>query len=224
MARVGDNKTSMIFEEGMKRRGNPYWIPGASREDLPEFFKERGYRKGVEIGVSWGQNIVGYCKAGLEIYGVDPWDAHTDEDKFRTIVSIDGKYGRTMDGVHRLAKERTEAYPNCTLLKMTSMDALALFPDRSLDFVYIDGNHSFGHVAMDLMKWSRKVRRGGAIAGHDYYQTNPTTARRYRQIPAIVDAFARTYDFTNWYVLGTKNPKPGERNDGSLSFLFFKHW
>jgi hypothetical protein len=202
--------------------GRPTWISGTNRADLPKLFKELGFKKGVEIGVSWGKNIVDYCKEGLEIYGVDPWDADTDEDKFRKIISIEGKYGRTIEGVYQLAQERTKDYPNCKLMKMTSMEALDHFPDRSLDFVYIDGNHSFGHIAMDLMKWNRKVKRGGVIAGHDYFSHDQKTQRTYRAIGNIVDAFAKSYDFKKWYVLGSKIKKQEEDNE--LSFLFIKHW
>ena len=215
----------MTIEEAIKQpnlSGQPIWIQGAKRADLPKFFKGRGFKKGVEIGVAWGQNIVDYCKEGFEIYGVDPWDAHTDEDEFRKLIHIDGKYGSTIDGVHKLAEERTEKYPNCKLLKMTSIEALEQFPDRSLDFVYIDGNHSFGYVAMDLMKWTRKVKKGGAICGHDYYSHNPQTQRTYRGIRCIVDAYAKAYDFNTWYVLGGKEKQEGEDNE--LSFLFLKHW
>jgi hypothetical protein len=219
---MGDIK--MTIKEVLKLpvSGSPIWIPNCNRSDLPKLFKELGFKKGVEIGVSWGQNIVDYCKEGLEIYGIDPWDAETDEDKFRKLVSIDGKYGSTVEGVHQLAKERTKDYPNCKLMKMTSTEALDYFPDRSLDFVYIDGNHSFGYVAMDLMKWNRKVRKGGAIAGHDYYSHNPKTRRQFRAVGTIVDAFAKNYDFKNWYVLGGKEKKEGD--DENLSYLFFKHW
>ena len=211
----------MTLKEALKHKDFPFWIPNCSRRDLPQFFKELGFNKGVEVGVSWGENIVDYGEAGLEVWGVDPWDAHTDEDEFRKLVHVDGKYGSTIEGVERLARERTKKYPNIHLVKKPSWEAVKDFPNRSLDFVYIDGNHSFGHVAMDLMKWNRKVRKGGIIAGHDYYQMNPNTARRLRQIPAIVDAFAKTYDFENFWVLG----KPDEKeNDGNLSFMFIKHW
>lgn len=209
----------MTLQEAMKMKGNPYWIPDAIRADLPAFFKSLGFGKGVEIGVSWAQNIIGYAEEGFEIYGIDPWDPNTDEDTFRKVISIPGNYGKSAEGVYRLAKERTEKYPNCHLIRKTSFDALEDFPDRSLDFVYIDGNHSFGYVAMDLMKWNRKVKKGGVIAGHDYYSTQG--ARGLRQIRHVVDAFAKAYDFENWYVLGTPESK---RQDREFSFLFFKHW
>lgn len=216
-----DNKIAEALKKS-NVSGDPIWIEGTNRTDLPKFFKKQGYKKGVEIGVSWGENIVDYCEAGLEIYGVDPWDAHTDEDEFRKLVSIDGKYGSTVDGVYSLARKRTEKYPNCKLMKMTSLEALNHFPDRSLDFIYIDGNHSFGYVAMDLMKWNRKVRKGGAIAGHDYYSHNPITSRRFRAVGNIVDAFAKNYDFLTWYVLGGRKREKGD--DENLSYLFIKHW
>lgn len=48
------------------------------------------------------------------------------------------------------------------------MDVVKQFKDESLDFVYIDGNHSFQHVVNDLCEWEKKVKVGGIVAGHDY--------------------------------------------------------
>ena len=205
----------MELNSYIKEKGLPYWIPGASRRDLPAFFKSLGFKKGVEVGVSWGENIVDYCEAGLEIYGIDPWQ-DTRDNTYRKIVSIAG--GRTIDEVYEIAKGRTEKYPNCHLIKKLSMDALDDFPDRSLDFVYIDGNHGFGYVAMDLAQWCRKVRKGGIIAGHDYYSTEGV--RIVRHVGDVVDAFVKSYDFENFWVLGTKE----DFKDRDLSYFMFKHY
>ena len=215
----------MTISEGVKQKGNPYWIPNTKRSDLPAFFVSKGFKKGVEIGVSWAQNIIDYCEAGLEIYGVDPWAESTDEETYRKVISIDGKYGKTAEGVYQLAKQRTEKYPNCHLMRMTSFEAIEHFPDRSLDFVYIDGNHTFGHVAMDLMKWCRKVKKGGVIAGHDYYSHSEKQQRVYRGVGAIVRAFADAYDYNepgnSWFVLGSKEKQEDE--ESTLSFMFIKN-
>jgi len=205
----------MELNSYIKEKGLPYWIPGASRRDLPAFFKSLGFKKGVEVGVSWGENIVDYCEAGLEIYGIDPWQ-DTRDNTYRKIVSIAG--GRTIDEVYEIAKSRTEKYPNCHLIKKLSVDALDDFPDRSLDFVYIDGNHGFGYVAMDLAQWCRKVRKGGIIAGHDYYSTEGV--RIVRHVGDVVDAFVKSYDFENFWVLGTKE----DFKDRDLSYFMFKHY
>lgn len=205
----------MILNEFIEKKGKPYWIPGACREDLPEFFKSLGFKKGVELGVSWGQNIVDYCKAGLEIDGIDPWQDSRD-NIYRKIVSIQG--GRTINDVYEIAKNRTKDYPNCRLIKKLSLDALDDYPDNSLDFIYIDANHFFGYIAMDLMQWSKKVRKGGIIAGHDYYSTEGV--RQVRHVGNIVDAFVKGYDIPNFWVLGAKD----NFKDRDLSFMFFKYW
>lgn len=206
----------MKLIDAIKQKGNPFWIPDCTRDQLPEFFKELGFKVGIEVGVSWGQNIVDYAKAGLRIYGVDPWQ-NSEDNVYRKIISIEGKHGKTIDDVYKYALERTAPYPNCTLVKKSSLEAARDVPDRSLDFVYIDANHAFGYIAMDLMKWTDKVRRGGVLAGHDYYSTQGD--RGIRHIGNIVDAFARSYDFTNWYVLGRKNEEraEGEKFDREFS-------
>jgi predicted O-methyltransferase YrrM len=44
------------------------------------------------------------------------------------------------------------------------------FLDNSLDFVYIDAGHRFDDVVQDIIKWTKKVRKGGIISGHDYME------------------------------------------------------
>ena len=55
----------------------------------------------------------------------------------------------------------------------TSVRAAKLFPDDSVAFCFIDGDHSYASVTADLHAWWPKVRAGGTIAGHDYRQTAP---------------------------------------------------
>jgi hypothetical protein len=208
----------MKLSEAIKYKEKPFWIPDCKRENLPYFFKEIGFNKGVEVGVSWAQNIVDYGKAGLEVYGVDPWE-DTPDEKFRRIVSIDGKYGKSREGVYKLAHKRTAPYPNIHLIKETSEVASRTFDKRSLDFVYIDANHEFGHVAMDLYLWTKRVRKGGIIAGHDYFST--VGNRRLRQVRYVVNAFVEAHDIDNFWVLGRPDDKDHDRE---LSFMFFKHW
>jgi predicted O-methyltransferase YrrM len=70
------------------------------------------------------------------------------------------------------------------LLKSTSADAVSSFSDSSLDFVFIDGEHSYPNVFADIINWSPKVRPGGILAGHDY-GVHPGVAK------AVEDGFGR---------------------------------
>jgi len=58
--------------------------------------------------------------------------------------------------------------PGVEIIQSPSLEASNQFPDESLDMVYIDANHSYESVLEDLHAWSKKVRPGGIIAGHDF--------------------------------------------------------
>jgi len=46
------------------------------------------------------------------------------------------------------------------------------YEDESLDFVYIDADHTYEIVKKDIESWYPKVKIGGILAGHDYYNSN----------------------------------------------------
>ena len=125
----------MKLFDALKEKGNPYWIPDSSRDALPEFFMQLGFKTGVEIGVDEGEYTESFAKAGLIIYGVDPWKVYEDYNNRENQPELDSKYDHT--------RIRLAPYPNGNIIRKTSMDALADFKDNSLDFVYIDGNHQF---------------------------------------------------------------------------------
>ena len=54
------------------------------------------------------------------------------------------------------------------LLKGESKDMADKIKDESLDFIYIDGDHSYEGVMSDLKSWVRKVKKGGVVSGHDF--------------------------------------------------------
>jgi predicted O-methyltransferase YrrM len=51
------------------------------------------------------------------------------------------------------------------------MEALADISDESLDFVFIDAGHTYDDVKKDVEEWAKKVRVGGIVSGHDYYES-----------------------------------------------------
>lgn len=52
-----------------------------------------------------------------------------------------------------------------------SVEAAANYEDNSIDFIFVDGDHSFEGVDRDLAAWLPKLKFGGVIAGDDI--TNP---------------------------------------------------
>jgi len=204
----------MKLIDGLKQRGKPFIIPDCSRNGLPELFVQMGFRIGAEIGVYRGQFSEKFCIAGLKMYAIDPWMAFRGQGKHQRMQEVeDGYYAET---VKRLAP-----YPDCTIIKKTSMEALDDFRDGSLDFVYIDGDHNFRHAAEDIFEWSKKVRAGGVVSGHDYWNTNYYARNLVCNVGVIVDAYTKAFIITNWYIYKPDNSR--DPNDLKFSWLWKKN-
>ena len=96
------------------------------------------------------------CEAGLKVYGVDCWENYPGYKRA-------GKYKSHKEE----AVENLKGY-DYTIIHKYSVDAAKDFEDESLDFVYIDGNHTLPYVVQDIFAWEPKIRPGGIISGHDY--------------------------------------------------------
>jgi hypothetical protein len=204
----------MRLVDAINQRGHPFEIPDCSRDDLPSFFVEMGYKIGAEIGVDKGEFSEKLCKVGLELYAIDPWRYDSDY--------VDRHNQETLDSFYETTKRKLSSYPGSKIIRKTSMEAVADFANESLDFVYIDANHQLKYIIEDLVEWSKKVRPGGIVSGHDYIYTNPRTPAGICHVIPAINAYTQAYNIKNWYLLGRKNPLPGERRDSWRSWMFMK--
>lgn len=53
-------------------------------------------------------------------------------------------------------------------IRVPSLEALKLYDDNTLDFVFIDAAHDYESVCKDIQGWLPKIRPGGLLAGHDW--------------------------------------------------------
>lgn len=53
-----------------------------------------------------------------------------------------------------------------------SSEASRLFDRESVDFVFVDADHSYQGVLRDIVAWLPKMKKTGVIAGHDYHYEN----------------------------------------------------
>jgi cephalosporin hydroxylase len=63
------------------------------------------------------------------------------------------------------------------LILADSVSTAALFAPASLDFVFIDGDHSRAAVLADIAAWLPRIKAGGLLAGHDYKMTSQAHLR-----------------------------------------------
>jgi hypothetical protein len=125
----------------------------------------------VEVGVHAGQNalVMLHDLKIKRMYLVDPYKAYVDKDS-----SCSSWYIYDSHSVNLLRRTAEcnialNAYGDkAKFLILKSNEAVNLFPDQSLDFVYIDASHSRPDVDEDINIWYPKVRFGGMLGGHDW--------------------------------------------------------
>lgn len=201
----------MKIIDGIKNQGRPFKIPDCGRDDLPQFFVEMGFKVGTEVGVYKGEFTTKLCAAGLKVYGVDPWLFYPDY--------VHPKGQERQNFLYGHAQRELAKYPDCTLIRKTSMDAAKDFDDESLDFVYIDGHHHFKFVTEDIFEWSKKVKKGGVISGHDYANKDKDPKDPFTlHVKYVVDAYTQACKIDNWFVLGDDTGK----RDRWRSWLWLK--
>ena len=67
------------------------------------------------------------------------------------------------------ARENTKfALSRARLVRKPSVEAAPTFADASIDWIFIDGDHTYDGAIADLKAWYPKVRRGGLVSGDDY--------------------------------------------------------
>ena len=101
-------------------------------------------------------------------------------------------------------------------LKMSSLLAARLFDPGSVDFVFLDADHSEKAVRDDLEAWYPLVKPGGAIGVHDY--DNPT----FPGVETAVDQFLERQELKGRPSRGVgvwfRKPRPSRlaRDTGAL--------
>ena len=154
-----------------------------NRTELAKYFVELGFMKGAEIGVEQGVYSKVLCEAGMELYAVDAWSSYSG---YRDHVNQ-----KKLDGFYEKTKELLAPY-DCHIIKGFSMDVVKDFEDENLDFIYLDANHNFINIAQDIWHWSKKVRKGGIVAGHDYVIVPGKTGLNACHVKYIVDAWVKS--------------------------------
>lgn len=140
---------------------------------LPRFINERGYTVGCEVGVFLGGHIESIMAntAVEKLYAIDPYILYGDVGVVRGFTrGIKKRYWPAcFDGVFYYVKDRLAVFGDrVEMIRNTSDKVAKTIPDNSLDFVFIDGDHSYAAVLQDVANYYDKVRSGGIISGDDY--------------------------------------------------------
>lgn len=118
---------------------------------------------GAEIGVHAGLSsylLLSECSNIKKLVGIDHFLEYNDWDRPVTQATQDQIFGILQEHI-KLMGTRYK------FIKETSEVAATKIKDGTLDFIYLDGDHSTEATYQDLVRYVPKVKSGGIISGHD---------------------------------------------------------
>lgn len=119
--------------------------------------------KMVEVGSFEGVSTLLFSQFVDTVYSVDCYDYKVPD------TGRIPEHDLSFQIAEKMFVERTKDVKNIIKIKKKSMEAVKDFQDRSLDAVYIDGEHDEESVREDIREWRKKIKFGGYLMGHDYY-------------------------------------------------------
>ncbi|MEX0921055.1 MAG: class I SAM-dependent methyltransferase [Candidatus Pacearchaeota archaeon] len=152
------NKILGKFNIGLVRT-----FPRHSVRFAKKYFKNKPI-KVAEIGTFKGENAKNIMETLNvdKIYLIDPWEEHENFSKIAPEITQ-----KILSNAEKIAKKRLGKHNNkIFFIKKYSDEAINDIPDN-MDYIYIDGNHSYKQAKKDMKNYWPKVNKGGILAGHD---------------------------------------------------------
>ncbi len=136
-----------------------------NRLELINLFESKNkISKGIELGTYEGEYASEILKIWTgDLYLIDIW-CRMDTQNYNDSCNREDY----INVMHKCCQNIEDNKDRCHMLRMRGNDAVKLFSDESLDFIYLDANHKFDSVYSDMKLWLPKLRKGGVFAGHDF--------------------------------------------------------
>jgi len=160
-------------------------------------FAERQPLRGIEIGVGNGDNASSIFEelSVDRLFLIDPYTPYEDALEGERVCYSDCSNWCT------IAHDRLREYHQVVWLQNASEFAIRDFKkENDIDFVYIDGNHSYEYVKNDISLYYPLVKDGGLIGGHDYIPFYGTVVRAVNEFVDERKLELRSV-FPDWWIV-----------------------
>lgn len=160
------------------------------------YLSENKEYKMIEIGSYMGESTMMFASSNVfkEIYTIEPF-----KNVDGKIEGFNQKNDYNWDTIYNEFQTNTRFFNNISLHKDFSYNVADKFEDKSMDFIYIDGDHSYDQVKQDLEMYLPKLKDNGVIGGHDYNKKNKLYIKNtIRAIDEIVGKPDKVFIDSSW--------------------------
>jgi len=131
-----------------------------------QFINSCGLQQVAEVGVYRGdfaQVLLQGCRGLTRYYMIDPWKHLADWNKPANHPD------EQLESYYQEAMAKTDfASGKRVVLRGKTVEVIGSIPDETLDFAYIDGDHTLRGITIDLIALYPKIRTDGFLCGDDF--------------------------------------------------------
>lgn len=145
-------------------------MPGKRERVIEKFIHAHEWKKGAELGVWKGRTFKHLLNtfSDLKMIGVDLYAPQPNSEGPEKWVSGENGHEWDHERYYRdLVNFCNSKNNKGVIIRDYTFNAVKLVEDHSLDFVFIDADHSYEGVKTDINDWEPKVKPGGFVFGHD---------------------------------------------------------
>lgn len=142
----------------------------------------------IEIGSYAGESTEIFANNFKNVVSIDPFLNDYD------VNDITCKY-MDLNEVYNHFNLILNKYQNIKHIRKTSDDAISELNNLKVDFIYIDGLHTYEQIKKDMQNYIPLINEGGFIGGHDYH---PTWEGVVNGINEILGKPEKTFSDTSW--------------------------
>lgn len=148
---------------------------------------------GVEVGVFAGElSRLLLERPDLMLNMVDSWVEHSKDSEYAKTDFHGGLNTDQQEAYYKMACNAVEfAGDRAVIHRMDSAEAAKKFENGSLDFIFLDADHTPEGIEKDLLAWLPKLKPEGVFSGHDYDHPNPKWG-----VKNAVDKMCQAHGFT----------------------------
>jgi hypothetical protein len=176
----------------MRLQPHDVLLTGLNRDAILKLLPRGGI--GLEIGVNRGaySRKIAALAAPRVLHLIDPWPVDQSDDYIRTYGVKDD-----MQAHYEMVCKDFEAGiadGSVVMHRDYSRNCAGAFADNSLDFVYVDGMHSYEACLEDLRLYAPKLKGAGILMGHDFSNTAMGRHKQFGVVRAVSE-FLEGSDF-----------------------------
>jgi predicted O-methyltransferase YrrM len=145
----------------------------------------------VEIGSYAGESTQLFAKHFKHVISIDPYINDYDPN------DVTCSY-MELEKVYEIFKTILVEYSNIEHIRLTSDEAINKINNLKIDFIYIDGLHTYQQIKNDINNYKPLLKPNCFISGHDYHHSHQPVKDAVIELLGEPDI---TFSDTSWIKL-----------------------